>query len=402
MVDAAASFARDHAAPLAHPVARAESVVTVHTERATAMAAYAAFERAVFSPSQSPAWVGSWATEIAADIVVATLHDGQRPLMALAIEIVRSGPFRIGRFAGGRHANGNFAPLAGPSEAVGAEDLASLAAAIHVARPDLDLLSLERLCDRLDGQQNPFLCLPHDPSPNLSLAVDLSGGFEGVLERSSGKRKRKKHRSQTRKFEAAGGFRLIEARTPHDVTRLLDAFFAMKRERFDKMGVADVFAPAGVKAFFRRLFTEALAKDPPPFSLEALEVNGELRAVTGSSRSEGRVICEFGAIREDELAGASPGDFLFFENIARASAEGCSVYDFSVGDEPYKRQWCDLEVRQFDVLVPLTMKGRLAAAGLRGLSRGKAALKNNRFAWRVYKTLRRGKGTAAPKPAAED
>ena len=114
------------------------------------------------------------------------------------------------------------------------------------------------------------------------------------------------------------------------------------------------------QAFFHTLFADALAETPPPFVLHGLEVGGKLRAVTGSSRCGKRLICEFGAIAEDELAHASPGDFLFFDNIEEACQRGLAVYDFSVGDEPYKRLWCDLETRHFDVIVPLTTKGRAA------------------------------------------
>ena len=41
------------------------------------------------------------------------------------------------------------------------------------------------------------------------------------------------------------------------------------------------------------------------------------RAVRGNT-----LICEFGAIAEDELAHASPGDFLFFDNIREACESG--------------------------------------------------------------------------------
>lgn len=90
-----------------------------------------------------------------------------------------------------------------------------------------------------------------------------------------------------------------------------------------------------------------------------------MRAITGSIRCHDRLICEFGAIADDDMAFASPGEFLFFDNIEEACLQGYAVYDFSVGDEHYKRLWCDLEIAQFDVLVPLTAKGRAAAAGLR-------------------------------------
>jgi CelD/BcsL family acetyltransferase involved in cellulose biosynthesis len=270
-------------------------------------------------------------------------------------------------------------------------------AAIAKARPDIDLIALERLLPDLDGVANPLASFPHFPSPNLSLAVDLAGGFDDLLSRASGKRKRKKHRSQTRKFEAVGKHRRIEARTADEVNRLLDAFFEMKEFRFRKVGIANVFGDSEVRAFFRALFAGALAEENPSFVLHGLEVADKLRAITGSSRSGKRLICEFGAIAEDGLGHTSPGDFLFFDNIQEACETGFAVYDFSVGDEPYKRLWCDIETRHFEVLIPLTLKGRPLALFLRQGARLKAFVKNSPTVWKLTKMLRRkAAGQAAP------
>jgi CelD/BcsL family acetyltransferase involved in cellulose biosynthesis len=124
--------------------------------------------------------------------------------------------------------------------------------------------------------------------------------------------------------------------------------------------------------------------------------------VTGSSVSGKRLICEFGAIAEDDLAHASPGDFLFFENIQEACEKGFEVYDFSVGDEPYKRLWCDTEVQHFEVLAPLTPKGRMLALSLRQSARLKAFIKNNPSIWRLTKRLRRKAAGQAAAPTEGD
>jgi CelD/BcsL family acetyltransferase involved in cellulose biosynthesis len=355
----------------------------------------------VFAPAQRPEWIEAWTAKTTPDHILAALYSSGRPVFALALEIVRAGPVQIARFTGGSHANGNFA-AADPSwlAKAGAVEVKALAAEIRRARPDVDIVALERLLPALEGLANPLLALPHYPSPNLSLAVCLDGGFDALLDRASGKRKRKKHRSQTRKFEAAGGFRRIEATSPAEVARMLDAFFIMKEDRFRRAGIANVFGDAKLQAFFRALFTDALAASPPPFVLHGLEVDGKLRAVTGSSRFGKRLICEFGAIAEDELAHASPGDFLFFDNIREACAQGFSVYDFSVGDEPYKRLWCDIETRQIDVVVPLTPKGHAFAVSMRLKARLKAFVKTSPLIWKLTKALRK-KAAGQPAPSAD-
>lgn len=368
----------------------------VFTERKTALAAYADIARqARFTPPQSPAWITAWVEETKADFIVATLSIAGQPALALALEVVGKGPFRVARFLGGHHANGNFVPLVAEAPRLRRADIDAVVAAIRKARPDIDMLSLERIVEEHEGLASPLLALPKLPSPNVALAVDLDGGFEALLKRASGKRKKKKHRSQTRKFELVGPWRILQAETPAEVERMLAGFFEMKRIRLTKMGVENVFGTAEVQNFFRRLFREALGDGRPGFVLRGLEVDGMIRAVTGSSVVGKRIICEFGAIREDELAHASPGDFLFFEEIRNACDEGFDVYDFSVGDEPYKRLWCDIEAMHFDVAVPLTPRGRMLAAFTRGKTRLKTFVKRNRLTWALTRRLRRRSAAAA-------
>ncbi|MEO5756419.1 MAG: GNAT family N-acetyltransferase [Mesorhizobium sp.] len=407
MVDAAASFdgirlAATEASSRALP--RDQAGLSISVVSADGLPAYAEFCRvARFAPAQSATWILNWATQVAPDLLVATLSIDGISVFSLALEVAQSGPFRIARFMGERHANGNFA--AADADWLAKADMPAIRSvlnAIAKARPDIDLVALERLLPDLDGITNPLSLLPHFASPNLSLAVDLIGGFDALLSRASGKRKRKKHRSQRRKFEAVGSHRRIAASTTDEVNRLLDAFFEMKEFRFRKMGIANVFGDDRVRAFFRALFAEALAEDKPSFMLHGLEVAGKLRAITGSSRCGKRLICEFGAIAEDDLGHTSPGDFLFFDNILEACETGFEVYDFSVGDEPYKRLWCDIETQHFEVLVPLTLKGRMLALGLRQAARLKAVIKNSPLVWKLTKMLRRkaaGHASAAPAEA---
>ncbi|MER9584329.1 GNAT family N-acetyltransferase [Mesorhizobium sp. M0276] len=407
MVDATASFdgnrlAATEASPRALPQDHAGLSISVVS--ADGLAAYAEFCRsALFGPAQSAAWVLNWAAQVGPDLLVATLSADGKPVFSLALEVTANGPFRVARFMGDRHANGNFV-AADPGWLTEADIRAvrSMLAAIAKERPDIDLVALERLLPNLDGVANPLASLDHFASPNLSLAVDLVGGFDALLSRASGKRKRKKHRSQIRKFEAVGSHRRIEARTADEVARLLDAFFEMKEFRFRKMGITNVFGDELVRSFFHALFTQALAEDIPSFVLHGLEVAGKLRAVTGSSRSGKRLICEFGAIADDDLGHTSPGDFLFFDNIQEACATGFEVYDFSVGDEAYKRLWCDIETQHFEVLIPLTRKGRVLALMLRQGARLKAFIKNNPTIWKLTKMLRRKAAGQAASTAGED
>jgi CelD/BcsL family acetyltransferase involved in cellulose biosynthesis len=344
--------------------------------------------QAVFSAPQSPPWTRAWAENVEPDYLVATIVVGGEPVFGLALEVTRAGPFKVARFMGGRHANGNFpAATTGFAESATASGFADLFRSIKAARPDIDIIALERMVPDFEGTPNPLLALPHSTSLNLSLELDLAPGFEAICGRS--KRLRSKHRWQLRKFEAAGGYQRVEAATPEAVKTLLDEFFRQKEIRLKKMGVANIFGEPKIRRFFHALFANALGEEKPAFVLHALEIGGKVRAITGASRRGGRIACDLVSISEDDTTNLRPGEFLFYENIREAAEQGMQVYDFGVGDEPHKRRWCDVEVRHFDVIAPLSLKGHLLARGLRGANGLKAAVKNSPTLWKIVKSLRR-------------
>ena len=372
-------------------------------EGAAALDAYEKASRsALHAPPQHPAWIRNWAQCVEPEFRVVILQEGARSVLALPLEIAARNGCTVARFFGASHANGNFAAvdpnwLAGPHGG----GLDALPGLLHAAQPGLDLVLLERQAYTLDGSSNPFARLACRPSVNIALAADLEDGFDALLERMSGRRKRKKHRSQIRKFETAGGFRHWQAGDAAEVERMIGAFFAFKQARLARLGVADMFAAPQIRAFWRTLFIEALDQSPPAFGLHALEVAGKIRAVIGSSRCGRRMIAEFAAFAEDELASASPGDFLFFETIRQASLEGFTVFDFGVGDEPHKRQWCALTSEHFDSFIPLTARGRMLAAALAGGSAVRRVVKSHRLLWPLARRIRAAIGSSRTGPDKE-
>jgi CelD/BcsL family acetyltransferase involved in cellulose biosynthesis len=353
-------------------------------------------------PHQSPAFLSAWQEGAGAEIVFAELRSRGQVAMIVPLEIATSAICRTACFPGGSHANGNFAPMGPGARLDGAAILAAIRGALQRERSDVDMLALERMAPTLESRDNPLVAMAGGASPDVALAVRLDGGFDALLERSSGKRKRKKYRSQLRKFEAAGGWRVIRASTPAEVDRLLDAFLVMKAQRFARMGIANVFAEPGCEAFLRTLYRDALRQPEPQFRLTGLEIGGTLRSVTGSSLLPTRVICDVSAITDDELSAASPGEFLFFEMIREACERGLAVFDFSVGDEHYKRLWCDTETWQKDLFLPLTARGSAVATVSRSIAAMKRAVKSSPLLWSLAKRLRRSAAGRESAPAPDE
>lgn len=354
-----------------------------------ALAEYDMFCRgAAHAQAQHPMWIRTWIMSTGADALIVTLHRDGRPLLMLALEVVRKGPFRMASFMGGPHANGNFVSYArtGPRQLT-AQDFSAIRTAISRSRPDIDLICLERQLPDFNGLANPFAAVATMRSANISLATDLAGGMDAMLGRMNGKRKRKKFRYNLNKFEAAGGYRWIEATTPAEIELLIAAFYRLKSVRFRRRGIPDAFGTKEVQTFFRQLFQDAQAINPAPFVLHGLEVGGEIVGINGYSVTGHSLICEFSAIADTDPT-LSPGYFLHYVGMEKACERGKAIYDFSVGDDDNKRSWCDIETQLFDVLWPLNVKGRLAVAMQVARARTISAVKSNKRLWALGKALR--------------
>ena len=81
-------------------------------------------------------------------------------------------------------------------------------------------------------------------------------------------------------------------------------------------------------------------------------------AIAGLSRKGDHVICQFGSIDDDIVPSISPGDFLFHLIIRSLCGDGVRIFDFGVGDQAYKRAWRNVETKQYDFMLPLTVAGK--------------------------------------------
>ncbi|MEM1376246.1 MAG: GNAT family N-acetyltransferase, partial [Pseudomonadota bacterium] len=122
--------------------------------------------------------------------------------------------------------------------------------------------------------------------------------------------------------------------------------------------------------------------------LHALCLNEVPIAVIGCTEFHGRVTVEFGAF-DDTYSHASPGDLLFFRAIEHYCAEGFDIFDFGVGDELYKRRWCDVETWHADTFIAANLRGVLIAMARDARTHAVRAVKSNDAVWAQVKRLRK-------------
>jgi CelD/BcsL family acetyltransferase involved in cellulose biosynthesis len=128
-------------------------------------------------------------------------------------------------------------------------------------------------------------------------------------------------------------------RTPgvDETEHVIDSFFKLHSKRWRKRGLPGSFATKQLKSFHHEA-TSNLAREGF-LRLTVLEVDSEIVGVLyGMQVGATRFFYQCGF--DPEHKALSPGTLLVAKAINQAIEEGCELFDFLRGDEPYKRRWC--------------------------------------------------------------
>jgi len=153
--------------------------------------------------------------------------------------------------------------------------------------------------------------------------------------------------------------------------------------------------------FFRDIATAARTRGL--VHLSRVDV-GEVWAATNLGLTFGDCYYHVLASYDDgEVSRFGPGAAHLRELLQYAIRRGCKRFDFTIGDEPYKRDWCDTEQQLFDHSAAVTARGLPAAGLASGWRRAKRAIKHSAPLWNAVVRLRTGlaalrKGKPQDKP----
>jgi CelD/BcsL family acetyltransferase involved in cellulose biosynthesis len=343
-------------------------------------------------------WSVAWIQAHESNAAIIHGHvDGETALI-LPLEIVSETGGRIARFPGGRFNNVNTGLYAANLALPDREELHNFAYGLkQVLRDRVDLIVLDSIPLNWRGKTHPLAGLATIENQNHSFQLPLFANFEATLAQLNAKTRRKKFRTSTRRLEAVGGFDHVIATEAEEKHSLLELFFHQKSERLTMFGLPNVFESAEVQRFFHTLLDVDAASTDAPLALHAVRLKGEheghIAAIAGISRKGDYVICQFSSIDDSICADASPGELLFWLMIEHCCHTGASTFDFGMGDQPYKRNWCRQETIHHDILLPLTWKGSLIRPLLVGMTKAKARIKQSP---RLYAMAQRWRSRRRP------
>ena len=253
-------------------------------------------------------------------------------------------------------------------------------------RLQFDYVDLQRMPETIGAARNPFLALSPDLHPSGAHACTLSGDWEHFYAAKRSAATRKTVRKKLKHLAKYGAVAFVDAQDIPDRQRTLDVLIDQKSQSLARMGVENFLDRPGYQEFFR-----AVTSDPAMRGLvhiARLDL-GTMTAATSIGLTFGGCFYLIVASYDGgEVSRHGPGAAHLNELLRYAIEHDCHQFDFTVGDEGYKRDWGDITIRLYDYLSARSLRSFPLVFATKQYRRLKRFIKQTPVLWHAFSALR--------------
>jgi CelD/BcsL family acetyltransferase involved in cellulose biosynthesis len=406
--------------------ARAEAGIAPHTERACPEPAqislsihhdltaveqdWRRFEQiADCTPFQTFDWLSAWQRHVGTvngvTPVIVIARRGDNILLLLPLGIQRRGLARRLTFLGDVLCDYN-APLLAPDfPALAPDGFLPLWAHIHkflqaTSATRHDAIRFDKMPAKIGGQPNPMLALNVTLNPSGAYETALPADWEAFYASKRSSSTRRRDRTKLKRLGELGPVKFVNPDTSAELALTFDLLVQQKTKAFARMGVPNLFAPAGHAAFYRELATSPRYRSL--VHLSRLDVGTTWAALNLGLTFRDCYFHILASYDDGETSRFGPGAAHLRELLRYAIERGLQRFDFTIGDEPYKRDWCDAEQQLFDYSTATSLRGLPTAALAFGWGRAKRAIKKSAPLWNAVVRLRAAAGSLRKQAKSEE
>lgn len=276
--------------------------------------------------------------------------------------------------------------------------------AIAAAAP-FDVVSLDKMPGTVAAAANPFAAIATQKAPDGAWRMALSGDWEAFYRDKRSSATRRKDRKKRAKLATFGEVRFESAREPGDVMAHLEELFRQKTAWLAAVGAPDFFGRPGHRDFFTALAREPRSRGA--VHLGRLMVGEATAATAFAMIHRGAYYLLVLAYAQGPLTPWGPGAALLRDLIAYAIDAGCTVFDFTIGDERFKSEWCEAAAPLWMTSTAVTWKGIPVIAAEQAVAGAKRFIKQNAFLRAAAmktrtRVLHRAPAGEAPRESGED
>lgn len=257
--------------------------------------------------------------------------------------------------------------------------------------PHHDIVELGCMPEKIGRQANPFMQLgrisAHASSAHMTR---LKPTWEAYYNAKRSSASKKRDRQKRRKLEEFGSAMLVTPTGKAAIAETVEALIVQKSASFARMGVANPFEQPGVRDFYLALATETDGF----IHTCRLDVGDKVAATNWGVSFGGRYYYVLASYAEqEEFAKRGPGVIQLMELMKYATETGHAEFDFTVGDEGYKGDWCEVEIKLYDHLASASALGFLMLLPVTAFLKAKRFIKQTPVLWQAFTRLRAAAGS---------
>jgi CelD/BcsL family acetyltransferase involved in cellulose biosynthesis len=285
-------------------------------------------------------------------LFVAVMDAEGRPIALLPLGIERQLGIRTLTFLDGGVSDYNAPVLFAASRDWDAKIVRALWRGLLKTLPPFDVAILEKMPDHVGDLPNPLIYLATRPSPSSGYATTLSESWDSFSAQRLPHRQTL--RRQRRRLGEVGTIKFEIATTAEEYTTFFDVLIRQKTRRYIETRGSDSFDRPG----FRSYFGEATRRlSGQPIHLSVLKLDDAIIAALWGYIVGTRFYSIGSSYEGGELRRYSPGRLLFEDLLEWCFTQGIEVFDFGIGDEEYKNEYCDLVIALHGAVIPVTQIG---------------------------------------------
>ena len=349
---------------------------------------------ASLTPFQSFDWLNCWLNTVgsaknSSPLLIVISNERGAPVLVAPLSIERKGPFKALTWLGSEINDYN-APVLGPDDADYdriTEQFSELWVDVldHLASLEnckFDFVNFSKMPALVGTRKNPFTMLDNTLNASRAHMTALPRSWDEMYARRSSST-RSRDRSKLRRLGEFGEVKYFEPQTTKERLEVTNRLLQLKSVQLAEMGARNRFDAVNYRQFIQ--FASGIENI---IHVSALKIGENIVAANLGLMLNKCYYHFLMAYDQGEVSKFGPGAAHLRELLQFAIRSGAETFDFTIGNESYKKDWCDTEMPLYDYRASQSARGRIAVLGAQNFYRLKGWVKNNRQAWLMYLKFR--------------
>ncbi len=221
--------------------------------------------------------------------------------------------------------------------------------------PEYDVIHLQKLPEFIKDQTNPLVNLRVTSYRDNVYFTTLLDSWEDFYQNRVKKKIRLDSRRQKKRLNKLGDVRFVIARDTSEIQAITAKMIEQKIRRYRETSVQNMFNETAYKQFYSNAACRLV--DSGLINVSALMVNDKIVATHWGMIHGERFYYLMPTYASGEWRRYSVGRLLLEHLIEWCIENKLKIFDFTVGSDPYKLDWCDKSMTLYEYIQINTFKG---------------------------------------------